>query len=212
MQERAFVYTELQISVPFEQVPWQKLNTAIKQQPGFLNKTWLAGLGNHSAGGFYEFASVADAWLFVKEYFPAEARAFGVAQTTRVFAADATVLASQEMNSPHYEGQLSQQAAAFVYTELQCQALPFAELAPWRELNPQLKRQTGLLAKTWLSGWQSGSVGGFYAFDSLAHAQAFALDYFPREAVALNSAFYTRVFDVAISASASREMASLYYR
>lgn len=51
MQHRAFVYTELQISVPFDQVPWQKVNQAIKEQPGFLNKTWLAGVGNQSAGG-----------------------------------------------------------------------------------------------------------------------------------------------------------------
>ncbi len=212
MQHRAFVYTELQISVPFDQVPWQKVNQAIKEQPGFLNKTWLAGVGNQSAGGFYEFDTVEHALSFVKEYFPAEARAFGVAQTTRVFAAEATEIASLEMNSPHYDGVLSQTPAAFVYTELQCQALPFVTAAPWRQLNPILKQQAGLLAKTWLSGWQTGTPGGFYAFDSLENAKSFALDYFPREAAALNSAFYTRIFDASASVAASRAMSSPYYR
>ena len=50
-QAKAFVYTELQISVPFSQVPWQNINKTIKQQPGFINKTWLSGAGNQSAGG-----------------------------------------------------------------------------------------------------------------------------------------------------------------
>lgn len=211
MQQRAFVYTELQISVPFDQVPWQGLNQAIQQQAGFKNKTWLAGLGNQSVGGFYEFASIEQALQFVNDYFPAEAREFGVAQTTRVFAAEATAIASREMNSPHHNGDLKQSPAAFVYTELQCQAVPFAEAAPWREFNPVLRQQAGLLAKTWLSGWQTGSLGGFYAFDSLEHARHFALDYFPREAAALKSAFYTRIFDAGVTAGASREMASPYY-
>ena len=47
MSTKAFVYTELQISIPFADAPWRDLNLAIQQQPGFINKTWLAGVGNN---------------------------------------------------------------------------------------------------------------------------------------------------------------------
>ena len=32
--QKAFVYTEVQISIPFEQVPWRELDPLLKQQPG----------------------------------------------------------------------------------------------------------------------------------------------------------------------------------
>ena len=41
---KAFVYTEIQASVPFPQAPWKEINKALKQQPGILNKTWLSGV------------------------------------------------------------------------------------------------------------------------------------------------------------------------
>lgn len=94
---KAYVYTELQISAPFENVPWERINKAIKEQPGFINKTWLAGVGNNSAGRLYAFDSIENAQKFVTKYFPAEARGFGVAQTTRVFDAAATEAASRDI-------------------------------------------------------------------------------------------------------------------
>lgn len=209
---RAYVYTELQISVPFEQAPWRRINQAIRQQPGFLNKTWLAGIGNQSVGGFYAFDSIAAAQAFVADYFPSEAKALGVAQTTRVFDAVATANASRDMNSVHLGGTIAQEPGAYVYTEVQLHALPFDDVAPWRESNPKLKRQPGLLSKTWLSGRHSGTPGGFYAFDTVENARRFALEYFPGEAKALGAAFYARVFDAKRTAEASREMASPYYR
>ena len=57
MTPKAFVYTEVAISVPFDQAPWPSINETIKKQPGFLNKTWLHGHGTGSIGGFYSFAS-----------------------------------------------------------------------------------------------------------------------------------------------------------
>jgi len=47
MSQKAFVYTELQISVPFGDAPWREISDAILQQPGFISKTWLSGLGNN---------------------------------------------------------------------------------------------------------------------------------------------------------------------
>ena len=210
MSQKAFVYTELQISAPFDQVPWQQINETIKTKPGFLNKTWLSGVGNNSAGGIYAFDSIENAQVFVTDYFPAEARKFGVAQTTRVFDATATTDASIDMNSVHYGASPKTTPAAFVYTEVQLHVLPF-DNGPWRAFNPVLKQQPGLLSKTWLSGLHTGTVGGFYAFDSLENARKFALDYFPGEAKTLNAAFYTRVFNAPVTEAASRDMASPFY-
>ena len=209
---QAFVYTELQISAPFAKVPWHRINKAIKEQPGFINKTWLAGVGNESTGGFYVFDSLENAQKFVTEYFPAEAKSLGAAQTTRVFDAAATETASRDMNSVYYDGKLTTTPGAFVYTEVQLHAVPFNDAAPWRELDPVLKQQPGLLSKTWLSGLHTGTPGGFYAFDTVENARKFALEYFPTEAAKLKAAFYTRVFDARLTEIASRDMNSPFYR
>ena len=78
-------------------------------------------------------------------------------------------------------------------------------------MNPVLLAQPGLLHKTWLSGVLTGSVGGFYAFDSLANATRFVTDYFPTEAAALGVAYTTRLFDAAVVAEASRGLRSPFF-
>jgi hypothetical protein len=208
---KAFVYTEIQASVPFEQAPWKKINQALKQQPGILNKTWLSGVGDHSVGGFYTFDSVENAQKFVTEYFPTEARELGVPQRTLIFDAIAVEEASKEMSSVHFGAELEKQPGAYVYTEIQLSALPF-DSAPWRQINVVLKDQKGLMAKTWLSGLHTGTPGGLYAFDTIENAMKFAIDYFPTEAAGLNAAFTTRVFDAAVVEEASREMNSPFYQ
>jgi hypothetical protein len=207
---KAFVYTEIQKSIPFEKAPWRAINKELQQQDGIINKTWLSGIDGTSVGGFYAFDSVENAQKFVTNYFPDEARSLGVAQRTLVFDALATKEASIDMNSMHFEGKLAQKVGAYVYTEVQLSALPF-DNAPWRELNPVLKQQKGLLAKTWLSGLYTGTPGGLYAFDTIENAQKFAIDYFPQEAKQLNAAFTTRVFDASVTEEASREMNSPFY-
>jgi hypothetical protein len=85
---RVYVYTEVQLSFPFDQAPWKAFNDGIvKNQPGFINKTWLSGLQNDSVGGFYEFDSVDNAKSFAFDYFPASAKSMGAAFTTRIFPA-----------------------------------------------------------------------------------------------------------------------------
>ena len=206
---KAFVCTELQIAVPFAEANWRATNERLRDQPGLINKTWLSGVGTHSLGGFYEFASVEDAKHFAIGHFPAAARARGVAQTTRVFDGAVVEEASRAMNSLHFGGTLRQQPEAFVYTEAQI-AAPFDQ-APWRAMNPVLLAQPGLLHKTWLSGVGTNSVGGFYAFDTLANATRFATDYFPTEAAALDVAYTTRLFDARVTEAASRPMRSPFY-
>jgi len=209
MHANAFVYTELQASVPFADVPWQELNTAIAAQPGFIDKTWLSGLGNHSVGGLYGFASDDDALLYCTDFFPALARDFGVAQSTRVFDNQATAEASAAMDAPHFGGQVTTEPGAFVYTEVQV-AVPF-ENAPWRDRNPVLREQKGLLSKVWLSGHNTKSLGGLDAFDTLENALDFAINDFPKTAATMNAAFYTRVFDARVTEDASRGLNSPYY-
>lgn len=211
MSIKAFVYTELQISIPFANVPWERFNAAIRQQPGFIDKTWLSGAPNQSAGGLYSFDSIENATRFCTDYFPGEARELGVAQTTRIFDALASEDASRDMNSVHFGGKLTHKPGAFVYTEVWLNAQPFNDVAPWKDLNPVLKEQTGILAKTWLSGLHTGTPGGFYAFDTVQNATDFAINYFPTEAKKLNAAFYTRVFDASVTEQASRAMDSPFY-
>lgn len=206
MSSKAFVYTELQLALPFAQVPWAELNPVLQQQPGLVNKTWLAGVGNNSVGGFYEFDSIKNAQKFVTGYFPAEARNFGSPQTTRVFDGSVVEEASRFLNSLHFGGKRDRRIGAFVYTEAQVSA-PFDQ-APWRPMNPILKRQPGLLHKTWLSGLHTQSVGGFYAFDTVENARRFCTDYFPTEAAQLNVAYTTRLFDASVVEEASRPLRS----
>lgn len=206
---KAFVYTELQISLPFADVPYADLNAEIRQQPGFVNKTWLSGIATQSVGGFYEFDSIASAKAFVTGYFPAEAHKFGVAQTSRVFDGSTVEEASRFLNSMHFGGTLGVRPAAFIYTEVQV-SVPFDQ-APWRQMNPILKAQPGLLHKTWLSGVDNLSAGGFYAFNTIANATHFATDYFPAEAAGLNAAYTTRLFDAAPVVEASRAMNTPFF-
>lgn len=143
-------------------------------------------------------------------YFPTEARKHGVAQTTRVFDGDVVEEASRFLNSMHFGGTLGIEPGAFVYTEAQISA-PFAQ-APWRDMNPVLKAQPGLLHKTWLSGVHTHSVGGFYAFDTIENATRFALDYFPTETSGLDVAYTTRLFDASLVKDASRPLNSPFFR
>jgi hypothetical protein len=99
---KAFVYTEVQLSVPFDQAPWRELNPILLEQPGLKNKTWLSGHQNQSVGGFYEFDTLENAQRFAQDYFPEEARRIGAAFTTRVFDGSVTEEASRQMRSLHY--------------------------------------------------------------------------------------------------------------
>lgn len=209
MSMKAFVYTELQISVPFETAPWRDVNPILLQQPGILNKTWLSGVGNNSLGGIYAFDTLENAQTFLAGYFPSEARKFGVAQTTRIFDAPIAEEASRDMDSVHFGAKLDRKPGAFVYTEIQVN-VPFNK-APWREVNPAFKKQPGILSKTWLSGIHTNTLGGIYAFDTIENARAFTLTYFPTVTAGMNAAFYTRVFDAVVVEEASRQLHSPFF-
>lgn len=209
MKTKAFVYTEMQNSVPFNDVPWADLNKQIAKEPGFLNKTWFSGVGSQAVGGIYSFDSIENAQHYCTHFFPAVSRQFGVAQTTRVF--DATIVkdASLDMGSPHFGTEPTRKPGAFVYTEVQVN-IPF-DKAPWRDRNPVLKQQKGLISKLWLSGLHTNTLGGVDAFDTIENALAFAIDDFPKTTAKMNAAYYTRVFDANATEAASRGLNSPYY-
>ena len=208
---KAYVYTEIQAAIPFEEAPWRDINQQLKSQPGIINKTWLSGADDHSVGGFYAFDTIENAQKFVTEYFPQEAKSLGFLQRTLIFDALTTKEASEQLNSYHFSSEDRRKPGAYLYTEVQLSVLPFSD-APWKQINHAISKQEGFIAKTWLSGLNTGTVGGFYAFDTIENARKFAMDYFPTEAAGLNAAFTTRVFDASVVEQASREMQSPFYR
>ena len=209
MSAKAFVYTELQLSIPFTDAPWKSISETIQQQPGFISKTWLSGVGNNSVGGLYSFDSVEHAQGFVTGYFPSEAKKLGAAHTTRIFDATLVKEASEGLNSAHFGGKQEQKPGAFVYTEVQIN-VPFAK-APWRDRNTVLKQQKGLISKTWLSGLHTNTLGGLDAFDTIENASAFVINSFPKTAAKMNAAYYARIFDANITEEASRFLNSPFY-
>ncbi len=100
--KKAFVYTEVQIAVPFSEIPWKGVNQNLLSVKGLIRKTWLSGVGSNSVGGLYEFNSLENAQDFSWNIFPSEARQLGASFTTKIFDGDITEEASIAMKSPHY--------------------------------------------------------------------------------------------------------------
>jgi len=99
---KAFVYVEVQTSMPFEKFPWLENNPDIRQAPGFICKTWLSGVDNHSIGGFYGFDSIENAKQYATVYMPNKCKELNIGLTTRIFDAEVVEAASKEMNSPFF--------------------------------------------------------------------------------------------------------------
>ena len=98
---------------------------------------------------------------------------------------------------------------AYVYVEAQA-SVPFNEF-PWEDDNPSIKKQSGFICKTWLSGVDNNSIGGFYGFDSIENAKKYATGYMAEKAKSHNFGLTTRIFDAEIVAQASKEMDSPFY-
>jgi hypothetical protein len=59
----------------------------------------------------------------------------------------------------------------YLYAEFQV-SIPFKEI-DWKPIDVEMKKYAGLISKTWLSGINNQTVGGFYAFDSEENAQKY---------------------------------------
>jgi len=100
-------------------------------------------------------------------------------------------------------------AKAFLYAEIQV-AIPFSEI-DWRSINTSMQQEPGLKSKTWLAGVNTNTIGGFYEFDSLDHAQAYAEGYLAAAAKQLGGSLSVKLFNGDATADANRGMNSPFY-
>jgi Putative mono-oxygenase ydhR len=99
---KVFLYAEYQAAMPFAEIDWAPINTAMKQCPGLKSKTWLSGVNTHSVGGFYEFDSLANAQKYIEDLLLPFGRRIGASLSVRLFDGDVTRDASTGMASPFY--------------------------------------------------------------------------------------------------------------
>lgn len=97
----------------------------------------------------------------------------------------------------------------FLYAEIQV-GIPFTEV-DWRAINIEMKKNPGLKSKTWLSGINNHSIGGFYEFDSVENARAYAEGYLAAAAKQLGGTLSVKLFDGDVTEKANIGMASPYY-
>jgi hypothetical protein len=97
----------------------------------------------------------------------------------------------------------------FLYAEIQV-SIPFAKL-DWAPINVAMQQEKGLKSKTWLSGINTNTIGGFYEFESLADAKAYADGYLARAAKQLGGNLSVKLFDADVVAEASRGIGSPFF-
>lgn len=97
----------------------------------------------------------------------------------------------------------------FLYAEFQV-SVPF-EKVDWPSANEVMKQIPGLKVKTWLSGVNTHSIGGFYEFDSVDNARAYAEGALADFAKQAGGSLTTKIFDGEVVRAASLDMASPHY-
>ena len=104
---------------------------------------------------------------------------------------------------------MAEPTRVFLYAEFQISA-PFGE-GIWKETNPMMQTVPGLRSKTWLSGINTQSVGGFYEFDSVENARAYAEGMLAGFAKKRGASLTVKLFDGDVVADASRGMKSPFF-
>lgn len=97
----------------------------------------------------------------------------------------------------------------FLYAEYQV-SIPFTEIN-WEPINVDMKKFPGLKSKTWLSGLNTHSVGGFYEFDSVENAQNYIDGLLIPFAKQVNGNLSVKLFDGDVTKEASLGMDSPFY-
>lgn len=97
----------------------------------------------------------------------------------------------------------------FLYAEFQV-STPFVE-GVWANANSAMHTVPGLRSKTWLSGINTHTIGGFYEFDSVQNARAYAEGMLADFAKAANASLTVKLFDGDVVAEASKGMHSPYF-
>ena len=101
--KKVFLYAEIQVAIPFTEIDWASINTAMKKEKGLKSKTWLSGINNNSIGGFYEFDSLENAKAYAEGYLAKAARQLGGSLSVKLFDGDVVADASRGISSPYYE-------------------------------------------------------------------------------------------------------------
>ncbi len=97
----------------------------------------------------------------------------------------------------------------FVYAEYQV-SIPFSKI-DWEPINVEMKKFSGLKSKTWLSGLNTNTVGGFYEFDSVENAQSYIDNLLIPFAKQVNGNLTVKLFDGDVTREASTSMNSPFY-
>jgi len=97
----------------------------------------------------------------------------------------------------------------YIYAEYQV-SIPFSQI-DWAPINVAMKKFPGLLSKTWLSGVNTHSVGGFYAFDTRENAQAYIDGLLVPFAAQVNGNLSVRLFDADATRDANIGMSSPFF-
>ncbi|PWB84129.1 MAG: hypothetical protein C3F11_02965 [Methylocystaceae bacterium] len=100
--KKVFLYAEIQVSIPFETIPWKDIDVAMKKNPGLKSKTWLSGINTNTIGGFYEFDTLENAKAYAVGYLAEAAQQLGGSLTVRLYNGDVVAEASKAINSPFY--------------------------------------------------------------------------------------------------------------
>ena len=97
----------------------------------------------------------------------------------------------------------------FVYAEYQV-SIPFSQI-DWVPINVEMKKLPGLKSKTWLSGVNTNTVGGFYEFDSVENAQNYIDSLLIPFAKQVNGNLTVKLFNGDLTKEASIGMRSPFY-
>jgi hypothetical protein len=97
----------------------------------------------------------------------------------------------------------------FLYAEYQV-AIPFEQI-DWQPINVEMKQYGGLKSKTWLSGLNTKTVGGFYEFDSVENAQNYINGLLIPFAQKVNGNLSVKLFDGEVTQEANIGMCSPFY-
>jgi len=99
--------------------------------------------------------------------------------------------------------------SVFLYAEYQV-SIPFDSF-DWKEANERMSRFPGLLSKTWLSGLNTHTIGGFYEFDTLENARKYVREMLAPLTRRLNGSLSVKLFDANVTRAASLGMKSPFY-
>ncbi len=97
----------------------------------------------------------------------------------------------------------------FLYAEYQV-SIPFTEI-DWKPINEDMQQFDGLVSKTWLSGINTHSVGGFYEFTSQEQAQKYIDGLLIPFGQKVNGNLTVKLFDGDVVAEASKGMSSPFF-